>query len=368
MFATLDRYLLKEVVYTFVSVTGVLLFILLSNQFAQVLGEAAAGRLPRGAVLQLLGLTSLEYLTILVPVSLFLSVMLAFGRLYKDSEMAAIMACGIGPARLYRPLMLIAILAAVLLAWLSLDLAPWSAETAHVLRKSAQRDAELSSLEAGRFRSAAGGDTVFYAESVNSEAMMANVFIQRQEGEQVQVAVADRGQLEKDSEPPFFVLYDGTRFEGTPGLADFRIIEFREHGIPIILPAPDLTAYDSEMLPTAALIGSAALRDKAELQWRLSVPLSALLLALLALPLSRTNPRQGRYGKLTIAILFYIVYSNMLGAARVWSERGLVPMEIGLWWVHLLVLLVAAVLLLQQNRWRFRTVPVKSRPAVRKPA
>jgi len=104
------------------------------------------------------------------------------------------------------------------------------------------------------------------------------------------------------------------------------------------------------------------------LQWRLSVPLSALLLALLALPLSRTNPRQGRYGKLTIAILFYIVYSNMLGAARVWSERGLVPMEIGLWWVHLLVLLVAAVLLLQQNRWRFRTVPVKSRPAVRKPA
>lgn len=361
MFATLDRYLLREVFYTFLSVTGVLLFILLSNQFARVLGEAAAGRLPRDAVLQLLGLTSLEYLTILVPVSLFLSVMLAFGRLYKDSEMSAITACGVGPGRLYRPLMLIAVLAAALLAWLSLDLAPWSAETAHVLRKTAQRDAELSSLEAGRFRSAAGGDTVFYAESVNSAAMMANVFIQRQEGEQVQVAVADRGKLEKEREPPFFVLYDGTRFEGVPGSTAFRIIEFREHGIPILLPEPDLTPDDAEMLPTARLLGSSDLRDRAEFQWRLSVPLSALLFAMLALPLSKTSPRQGRYGKLTIAILAYIVYSNLLGAARVWSERGLVPMEIGLWWVHGLVFLVAVFLLLQQNRWRIGTVAPRLR-------
>lgn len=362
MFATLDRYLLREVVTTFLSVTGVLLFILLSNQFAQVLGEAAAGRLPRGAVFKLLGLTSLEYLTILIPVSLFLSVMLAFGRLYKDSEMAAIMACGVGPARLYRPLMLITVLAAALLAWLSLDLAPWSAETAHVLRKTAQRDAELGSLEAGRFRSAAGGDTVFYAESVNSAALMENVFIQRQQGNSVQVAVADRGKLEKASEPPFFVLYDGTRYEGTPGSTDFRIIRFREHGIPIVLPAPDLTADDTEMLPTSTLLGSVQLRDRAEFQWRLSVPLSALLLALLALPLSRTNPRQGRYGKLVVAVLFYIVYSNLLGAARVWSERGLVPMEIGLWWVHLLVLLLTGVLLLQQNRWRLQIVRARRGP------
>ncbi|NNC55030.1 MAG: LptF/LptG family permease, partial [Pseudomonadales bacterium] len=134
MFAILDRYLLREILYTLLAVTGVLLFILLSNQFARVLGEAAAGRLPRDAVLQLMGLTSLQYLTILVPLSLFLAAMLAFGRLYKDSEMSAVMACGVGPARLYRPLMLVAILTVALLSWLSLDLAPWSAETADVLR------------------------------------------------------------------------------------------------------------------------------------------------------------------------------------------------------------------------------------------
>lgn len=359
MFATLDRYLLREILYTLLAVTGVLLFILLSNQFARVLGEAAAGRLPRDAVFQLLGLTSLQYLTILVPVSLFLAAMLSFGRLYKDSEMSAIMACGVGPARLYRPLMLVALAAAGLLSWLSLDLAPWSAETADVLRKTAQRDAELGSLEAGRFRSTAGGDTVFYAESVTADGMMANVFIQRQIGTEVQVAVAERGQLVRDQSQPFFVLLDGRRYEGVPGSSAFRIIEFREHGIPIELAPPASASDDAELMPTSALLGSDRRADQAELQWRLSVPISALMLALLALPLSKTNPRQGRYGKLAVAILVYVVYSNLLGAARVWLERGLLPPAVGLWWVHGLVLAVALLLLLQNNRWRFGGVPAR---------
>ncbi|NNC55297.1 MAG: LPS export ABC transporter permease LptF [Pseudomonadales bacterium] len=359
MFATLDRYLLREILYTLLAVTGVLLFILLSNQFARVLGEAAAGRLPRDAVLQLMGLTSLQYLTILVPVSLFLAAMLAFGRLYKDSEMSAIMACGVGPARLYRPLMAVAILAIAALSWLSLDLAPWSAETAHILRKNAQRDAELGSLEAGRFRSAAGGSTVFYAESVTDDGMMANVFIQRQSGDEVQVAVAERGQLVKDRSQPYFVLRNGRRYEGVPGSSAFRIIEFREHGIPIELAPPDLVSDDAELLPTMALLGSSRLADQAELQWRLSVPISALMLALLALPLSRTSPRQGRYGKLAVAVLVYIVYANLLGAARVWLERGLLPPALGLWWVHGLVLAAVLLMLLQNNRWRFSVVPAR---------
>lgn len=357
MFATLDRYLLREILSTLLAVTGVLLFILLSNQFARVLGEAAAGRLPRDAVLVLLGLTSLQYLTILVPVSLFLALMLAFGRLYKDSEMAAVMACGIGPGRLYRPLMIVALLAAALLSWLSLDLAPWSAETAQVLRQTAQRDAELGSLEAGRFRSTAGGDTVFYAESVAEDGMMANVFIQKQEGDEVQVAVAERGQLVRDSGQPYFVLYDGQRYQGVPGSNAFRIIEFAEHGIPIELAEPGAMPDDAELRPTQALLNSPRLSDQAELQWRLSVPISALMLAILALPLSRTSPRQGRYGKLAVAVLVYIVYANLLGAARVWLERGVLPPAVGLWWVHGLVLAASLILLLHHNRWQLSSVP-----------
>lgn len=361
MFAILDRYLLREILYTLLAVTGVLLFILLSNQFARVLGEAAAGRLPREAVFQLMGLTSLQYLTILVPVSLFLAIMLAFGRLYKDTEMSAIMACGIGPARLYRPLLVVAVGAVGLLAWLSLDLAPWSADTAQQLRQSAQREAELGSLEPGRFRSAAGGDTVFYAEGVSSDNLMANVFIQRQLGDRIEVAVAERGQLVRNRQQPFFVLYDGKRYEGVPGSGEFRIIEFREHGIPIVLPAPEPGSEDVETRTTARLLESGRPEDRAELQWRISVPVSALLLALLALPLSRTSPRQGRYGKLAVAILIYIVYSNLLGAARVWLERGLVPPALGLWWVHGLMVAFILILLLQNNRWHLRSVPGRLR-------
>ena len=109
MLRILDRYIFREIASTWLAVTLVLLAILLTNQFARVLGEVAKGKLPKGAAMDVIGLSAVQYLTVLVPIGLFLSIMLALGRLYRDSEMSALMACGIGPAALYRPLSLLAV-------------------------------------------------------------------------------------------------------------------------------------------------------------------------------------------------------------------------------------------------------------------
>ena len=148
----LDRYLLWETAQTWLAVTGLLLLILLANNFARFLGEAASGKLPSDVVFKLLALTSVHYLIVLIPVGLFLGIILTLGRLYRDSEMAALMACGVGPRELYRPLYVFSISLAVILAGLTLYIGPWSAQASLMLRKNAEQEAQLGQFESGRFK------------------------------------------------------------------------------------------------------------------------------------------------------------------------------------------------------------------------
>jgi lipopolysaccharide export system permease protein len=302
-------------------------------------------------VVTLLGLTSVYYLLIIAPFGLFLGVMLALGRLYRDSEMTAISACGIGPVRLLRPLLMLAGLVAALLAWLALDVAPWAAQQALLTKRLAQRAAEIGILEPGRFKSADDGNIVFYAERVAENGTLENVFIQRRVGDVVQVAVAARGEQRHDAQTGerTMVLYDGQRLEGIPGTTDFRLLAFAEHGIPIRTSELPATDDDPATRTTAELLAAGDIESFAELQWRLSTPIAVVLLAMLAVPLAKANPRQGRYSKLLVAVLCYVLYANLLGAARVWLEQGRSPPALGLWWVHVVLLALALLLLFAQN-------------------
>lgn len=350
MLSIFDRYVLREVAQTWVAVTGVLLVILLSNQLARVLSQAAANQFPRGTVLALLGLSSLQNLTVLVPVGLFLAIMLALGRLYHESEMTAVQACGAGITRLYRPVMLLTALIVGLMIWLSLDVVPAAARRAQDIRADAIRSAQFGSLEPGRFRSFGNGSVVFYAERIDSNGILYNVFVERSTGDRVEIAVATRAEQHgAGQEEQTFILYDGQRYEGAPGSGEFRIVRFSEHGIPVRLPTFAATSSKRELRRTAELMGSPDPADRAELAWRLSVPVMPLMLALLAVPLARLRPRQGRYGKMGIAILIYFVYSNLLAAARIWIEKETLPADIGLWWVHGILFVLALVALVRQS-------------------
>ncbi|HSN70572.1 MAG TPA: LPS export ABC transporter permease LptF [Steroidobacteraceae bacterium] len=361
MFATLDRYVFREVTQAWVAVTGVLLAILLSNQLARVLSQAAANQFPRGTVLALLGLTSLQNLTVLVPVGLFLAIMLALGRLYHENEMAAIQSCGVGLDRLYRPVLALAVVICAGLAWLTFVVVPGAAARAQEIRAEALRNAQFGSLEPGRFRSFSGGDVVFYAERVDANGVLYNVFVQRTVGDRVEIATAARAEQRGAGEADqTFILYDGERYEGVPGEGEFRVVRYSEHGIPVRLPQLEVSSRKRDLVPTVDLIGSGAAEDRAELAWRVAVPVMPLVLALLAVPLARLKPRQGRYGKMGVAILVYFVYSNLLAAARVWIEKETMPGWAGLWWVHLVVLLPALWMIVRQTG----ALPAPRRPAV----
>ncbi|MBU6421838.1 MAG: LPS export ABC transporter permease LptF [Gammaproteobacteria bacterium] len=353
--STVDRYLARETVLTWAAVTVILMLILLSNRFALLLGDAVAGRLPRDTVFALLGLASVSYFIVVVPVALFLAVMLALGRLYRDNEMTTLMACGVGPAQVYRPLLAVAAVLAVVLALLALQVAPWSARMSDLIRSYGQHNAQVGSFISGSFKQDQQGRGVLYAAGVSDGGReLRDVFMAGPSGDRQDVVSAASGTRVVNGEQGAgtLVLHNGYRYEGVPGQADFRVVQFGEYRIRLSPSAPAAGPEGFSEMPTSALLRNASPDALSEFQWRVSVPLSALLLVFLAVPLARTSPRQGRYGRLFIAILAYVIYFNLVGVARAWLQRGLLPASVGIWWVLVLLLIAALALLYHQYGWR----------------
>jgi len=341
----------------------VLLAILLTNQFARVLGDVAKDKLPKDAIFQIIGFTGLQYLTILVPIGLFLSIMLALGRLYRDSEMPAMMACGVGPGDIYRPLLWLLIPLVLAVGWLAMEVAPMALTEIDRIGVEARRQADLASIEPGRFTSGNREGAVVYAENVLGPGMIENVFLQRRTDTGVEVVIAERGEQRESDDPNtrFFVLHDGRRYEGIPGTSQFRVMEFREHGIPYRLPNIEDPEPEPRAMRTTDLLSSTTTEELAELHWRVGIPLATFVLAVLAVPLSRSQPRQGRYGRLAIGLLVFIIYFNLLSAGKAWLEQGVVPAWIGMWWVHGLMLSVALGMLALQSGLHRRIFSAGSR-------
>jgi lipopolysaccharide export system permease protein len=188
---------------------------------------------------------------------------------------------------------------------------------------------------------------------------MENVFLQRQiAGGGVEVVVAKRGE-QVDSDDPdirFLVLHDGRRYEGEPGTAEFRVVQFLEHGIPYRLPSLDPPEPTPRVMTMAGLMRTGGAEHVAEMQWRIGVPILTIILSILAVPLSRTQPREGRYGRIAIGLLIFIIYLNLLSASKAWIEQGTISPALGLWWVHAAALVFGLGMLAVQNgvhkRWR----------------
>ena len=348
----LDRYIFREVTQTWFAVTLVLLFILLTNQFARILGDVAKDKLPKDAVFQIIGLTGLQYLTILVPIGLFLSIMLALGRLYADSELPAMMACRVGPAGIYRPLSWLALPLVAGVAWLAIDTGPQAFKEIERIGAEARRQADLASIEPGKFVSGNDQGMVVYVEEVVGPGQVENVFMQSVDSDgNMEVVVAERGE-QRDAEDPnvrYFVLYEGRRYSGVPGSVNFTVMEFAEHGIPYRLPDVSAPKLEVRAMRTADLMRSGNLDELAELHWRIGIPISTLILAILAVPLSASQPRNGRYGRIAIGLLVFIIYFNLLSIGKAWLEQGSVPPAVGIWWVHALMLTFAFAIFGVQN-------------------
>lgn len=336
-FPIIDRYISRELLLTSLGVTLVLMLILLSSTLARLLGKAADGSIPTDAVLPLLTITGARYLILLLPLSLYLGVLLSFSRLYKDNEMAALGACGVGLKRFYRPLMVVVIPITLFLLFLTLYAMPWIAQKAQQVKADIESRSQLSGLVAGRFNEAGDGDAIMFLERQSSDGHhMENVFIhQGLENNQARVETAASARRYKDDKGRNFILFmDGQHYQGQAGKSNYQIIEYEKHGI--FIPENEVSnqATRRDAMLTSELWQSSHPVHQAELQWRLSIPLATFLLAVLALPLSYTTPRKGRYSKMALAILIYLMYSNLIGVGQTWVEQQKVPGALGIWWVH----------------------------------
>jgi lipopolysaccharide export system permease protein len=216
------------------------------------------------------------------------------------------------------------------------------------VREQAQSGTAFEAVAAGQFNKIGDTDQVFYVEKLSADhTRLHNVFIQTHTAEgKLDVFSAQSGYqyVDRKTGARYLVLVDGYRYQGMPGEVDFAIHKYEKSAVRLenVDAAPLRRTHWA--LPTDDLWRSTRAVDKAELQWRFSMPLATLLLALLAVLLSRTSPRQGRFAKLFIAILIFVTYYNSLGVAMSWVQRGVVPAVVGLWWVHLALLLLVAIL------------------------
>ncbi len=348
----INRYLIKEVLYTLLVVAPILLLIFLSNRFVQYLGDVASGKFPVDIVFGLLGLKSISVLSLVLPLVFFLSIVLALGRLYKDSEMTALAACGIGPLQVLRIIFPAALGIALIVAFLSLLAGPWALGQSDQIKERAEKGMELSTIVAGRFKESSQGDHIFYAEKLSPDArFMDNVFIQSRQGDKLNIlsSASATKYIDKQTGDQFLLLENGSRYEMSPDHKEFSVTRYEKYFVRFEQEESVPVDEQREARATSVLMNSSNVKNIAELQWRISMPISTLMLAMLGVLLARTTPRQGRYAKLLAAILVYIIYNNLMGVAHSWVMNGLVPPWFGMWWVHALMLLVIVTLFIRHT-------------------
>lgn len=341
----LFRTLLGEVARTWLIIVAVLLFMTLGIGLSQFIGDAAAGDVPVNTVVSLAALSVVKNLEIVLPISVLLAVLLVMGRLCRDNELAAMLAGGVGLVTLYRPFLALGLAVAILGGVMTLIVAPMAAQQTKVLSSESAASA-VQSVTPGRFTSFDDGRVAFYAESRDSKGRLHNVFVRVQhtdsDGQRTETVVTAkqaRQQGNPDTHEVTLVLNNGWRYEGRPGTPDYRMIHFGEHGVQLRPPLPS-ASDDVDTQSTLALMASDDPKATAAWETRVSVPLSIVILALLALPIGRVPPRSGRYGRVIAGILFYVIYVNLVHLSEQAIESGALPGVIGEWWVHVLVFAV----------------------------
>ena len=270
--------------------------------------------------------------------------------------MVALMACGAGTATVLKMLFRFAFVLALVVAALSLVVAPWASGRSDLITHQAEARSEITSVIPGSFKESRKGDHILYVESVSADqSVLQNVFIQSRGAGTLDIVAANNGVKHTDAKTgdQFIVLQDGNRYEGSPGSANYKVINYEKYSLRIRDADPAPVAEELDAKSTLTLWRATDPNSSAELQWRISMPLSVLAFGMLGALLARTSPREGKYAKLFVAFLIYLIYNNMLGIARAWLDRGLVDPMIGMWWVHVAALLLITVIFMQQVGFRW---------------
>jgi lipopolysaccharide export system permease protein len=341
----------RELSYTTGGVFLVLVTIMVTTLVIRILGFAANGAVnPEDAVV-LIALATLGYLAVLVTVSLFVATLIVLVRWYKDSEMIVWFASGLSITNLIRPILQFATPLIIIIAVLALFVWPWANRESTLISQRFQQRDDVSMMSAGQFKESAKAERVFFIEALDiDKGEVKNIFVADSKNGKLSVAVSSTGFIQNsEGGEKSIVLHNGRRYEGQPTQADFRILEFEEYSTKIrsketLAPAP----RDREKTITELFTGTSPEvinPNRAELLWRFGLPLMALGLVLIAIPLAYVNPRLGNYTAMFYAVLIYLIYSNLLNLAQNFVSQGKISMFVGIWPIHVLAFLIAFALI-----------------------
>jgi len=345
------RYLIREVFKAQIAVLFVLLAIFISQHFVRVLANASDGEFPASLVMTLLGL-NLPYLAVLVlPLSLFLGILMAHGRMYAESEMVVLHGVGVSEWYITRVTLLLAVINMLFTGYLSVFVTPWAEEKQNQVLESAQSEAGLAAITQGRFQTSPNGRAVLFVERIDRDNQLDKVFVAQlpdpeDESGQSNIVMAKGGSVVEDSSGgQRLQLNNGVQYQGTPKKVDFQVVEFGGYQMQIKEQEVDERRRKLSALPIKDLMALDGPEATAEFHWRLAIPLAIPLMTLIAVPMARVNVRQGKFAKMFPAILLYLGYFGLMIAGRKALEDGVVPAYLGMWWIHASALFLGILLL-----------------------
>jgi lipopolysaccharide export system permease protein len=331
-----QRALLREFGNLALAVFAALFAITLTTQLIRLLGQAAVGQVLSEGVVALLAFAALNYLPVLLSLTLFNSVLMTLSRSYRESEMVIWFGSGLSLLAWVRPVLLFASPLVVLVAVLSLFLSPWAIGKAEEYRRQMNLRDEVSRVAPGVFREAGSADRVFFVEGIaGDQTNVQNVFIAQMRQGTLDITVSRRGYRESaENGDRFVVLLDGRRYEGVPGDLDFKVMDFQRYAMKVETRETPAEEASTKAMSTIALVQAPSNSRLAELLWRIGLPIASLILALLAIPLSFVNPRASRSVSLFFALFTYLVYANLLSMVQAWVSQGRLGFNTGWWTVH----------------------------------
>jgi lipopolysaccharide export system permease protein len=357
----ISRYLLREILGPLAVVLSVLCVLFTSYGAASFLSDAVNGLLPPDMIVQLVGLRTLIALEVLIPISLFLAVVMALGRMYADSEITAMFALGLTPARVLGVVLSLSLVTALGVAGVSLVVRPWAYSWSHELASRAAASLNTDAMEAGTFYVGDDGNrTIFMERRAGPSSPARGVFVQLSlPGGGTRVIYAKSVEQQPhtgDGGGSQMHLTDAHLYEmGQNGASSDVVLNVDDLVLDLASPRVEPPEYSAVAASTAQLRSSGSAADTAELQWRWSTSWSTLLLAMLGVPLSRSRPCEHRQAKVGIAILVYAGYYLLYESARTWVQNGVIPVFPGLWVAPaLLAMILIAALLVPRLATRLR--------------
>ena len=354
------RYIRWNVIVLFFAIILVVGLIVFGNQFVLMAQESIERGIPIEELIPLINYNMIRDFPLILSLSLFLAIILAVTQLYKNSEAIVMNSLGLGDKQFIiflRPLVVVSFL---ILLFLTTSAVPWSKQQKYLIEEENESASEFSFIKEGEFEEFKDGEIVFYASKSSTpdsktEQYMEEIFISAKSNENSLIVLASEAIKFTDPETKhvYLRLRDGTRYQDVAGLDNINILHFDQYDLQIISGDIQNTiiAYTSiEGANTLELFKGKGPKVNAELQWRLSPPISLLVLSALGVLLGKASPRSGRSVGMLIGIVIFMLYNNGLLIAKNSVERGELDQNVGLWGVHLLAIMLTFVFYQLRNK------------------